>query len=356
MRQAGLPLGRAGHRDRARPRPPAPGPRSSPRWTGRRPGRRARTGRPGRTGRQRSVTVPPGTTWVVTSVRRWARVHRAGPLDRDSEQRVADRRVELLPGPRVQRSAGTRRVGQGHPVEALGRLPDRLGAPLADRLDDRSDLLGRGGDVQAGARQQPAQLGPGRQPSMAGPHSRGRCARARQPKYARPAEVPAVRGNRAPTPVRARARLRSAGEPAAAVPARNRAVPRPGAAAAHLRGTLPRAGRGTCATCPTGRHASSAWSRSGGAGRSTGGRHHRLAHPARGRVQRGGTPAHRAPRRALRDVTVGRRRFAITEVDTAAAAVPDRRGALAGRVRRAPRAWPTRWSRGCWTCSSGTCG
>ena len=81
----------------------------------------------------------------------------AGPLDRGL-QRGAHGRVER--GQRaVQRLHGHPDAGGTHAVELLRVLQHGLGAPLADGVDDRPDLVQHRVDVHLGARQQPAQAG-----------------------------------------------------------------------------------------------------------------------------------------------------------------------------------------------------
>ncbi len=84
-------------------------------------------------------------------------VHLAGPLDGDL-QRGAHGRVER--GQRaVQGLDGHPDRGRTHAVEPLGELQHGLGAPLADGVDDRPDLVHHRVDVHLGTRQQPTQAG-----------------------------------------------------------------------------------------------------------------------------------------------------------------------------------------------------
>ena len=116
---------------RARPRPPGPAPRSSPRWTGssaRPPG----TYRPTRrTGTQRSVTVPPGTTWVVTSVRRWSactsrtRSIATSSAARTAGSRLVERRASASAGRPAGRSGRRRRTARSPPDRGARRARGR---------------------------------------------------------------------------------------------------------------------------------------------------------------------------------------------------------------------------------------
>ena len=131
--------------------------RSSRRCSGRPPGRRGRRARPARTGTQRSVTVPPGTTWVVTSARRWSRcTSRARRIDSSSAARTAGSR----PAERGRQGRGRHpQVDRPDAVEPLAEVAQRTGAARADLLADRLDRRQRGLDVEIGPRQDRAQVG-----------------------------------------------------------------------------------------------------------------------------------------------------------------------------------------------------
>ena len=111
------------------------------------------------------MTVPPGTTWVTTSVRRWsACTVRARAMDVSSAARTAGIQGGEGAGQRPRRHAD----GRGpNPVEPLGELQRGLGTPLADGLDDRAHPLDDRVDVDLGAGQQGPQGGGGRQRARA---------------------------------------------------------------------------------------------------------------------------------------------------------------------------------------------
>ena len=88
-----------------------------------------------------------------------------GPA-RGLHQRGGDRRVQVARGP-VQRLARHARAGQVHAVESGGVLADGGGAPAADVLAHRPDLLGCGRDVEGGARQYTGQAGAGERGGIA---------------------------------------------------------------------------------------------------------------------------------------------------------------------------------------------
>ena len=101
-------------------------------------------------GTRRWVTVPPGTTSVVTSASSSASLVMPQPADR-LLQRGADRRVERREGV----VGGLDRhpdVGLLDAVEAGGELADGLEPALADGGDDRLDDGEGRGDVHLGAR------------------------------------------------------------------------------------------------------------------------------------------------------------------------------------------------------------
>ena len=101
------------------------------------------------------MTVPPGTTSTRCSPRPLRLVHEPDPADR-LDQRGPDLRVE--PVQRAgQRVGGHPQLGELDAVEAERRLPDRGGAALPDRLDDRPDRVRRRLHVDRGAREHAGQ-------------------------------------------------------------------------------------------------------------------------------------------------------------------------------------------------------
>ena len=140
-----------------RRRRPGRAPRSSRRWTGRPRARPARRARPGATGIQRSVTVPPGTTWTSTVSRRCAScTSRARRIDSVSAARTCGSRAVERGSQRVGRYP---RFGDVDAVEAQRRVTRGRVATGRDVLDDRRHRLERCMDVDRGAGQHPAQVG-----------------------------------------------------------------------------------------------------------------------------------------------------------------------------------------------------
>ena len=108
--------------------------RSSRRWTGRPPARPGTYSPTRRTGIQRSVTVPPGTTSTSTLGRRCAScTMRARRIDSVSAARTAGSRSSSAAGKRL---GGHPRLGDVDAVEAQGRLAHRRISARGDVLDD----------------------------------------------------------------------------------------------------------------------------------------------------------------------------------------------------------------------------
>ena len=128
--------------------------------------------------------VPPGTTWVVVSVRRWSRVHEPGPTDRLLE-RGAHVGVEPVEGAAQRRARGTRRwVGRTpskrSPRSRSASAPRCSTSSQIGRTCSRAAVTSNSARGSARRRKRTSSVRPRRsREDIMGHQSRRRCAPAR---------------------------------------------------------------------------------------------------------------------------------------------------------------------------------
>ena len=110
-----------------------------------------------RTGTQRCVTVPPGTTSTLSSRRALGGVDPAHPRRRLPE-RGSNLRIELVQRP-LQLGLRDPQMLRAHSVEALRGIEHGGRASRGDVVDHGTHSGGRGLDVELGARQGRRELG-----------------------------------------------------------------------------------------------------------------------------------------------------------------------------------------------------